>query len=193
VERYFTFTGATRSGAKPVKIMTVFAHPADTITNCGGTLARHADRGDEVVALILTHGGRIHANKYVEEWRKDQPDESVTAAGLAEIIATKKAELARAAEIIGIGKVITLDHDDARCTVDEDVVDQIAAHVADFAPDVVIMDYPKNPNTPDPHTHGQRDGAQRGQPRGHLHAQPGRPRGVLGQADLLRGPAGHLD
>jgi LmbE family N-acetylglucosaminyl deacetylase len=135
-----------------VKIMTIFAHPADTITNCGGTLARHADRGDEIVALILTHGGRIHANKYVEEWRKDDPDQAVTAAGLDDIIANKKAELARAADIIGISKVITLDHDDTACTVDEDMVDQIAAHVADFAPDMVIMDYPKNPVVPDPHT-----------------------------------------
>lgn len=135
-----------------MKIMTIFAHPADTITNCGGTLARHADRGDEIVALILTHGGRIHANSWVEEWRKDEPDQAVTSAGLAEVVANKKAELARAAEIVGIGRVITLDHDDARCTVDEDIVDQIAAHVADFAPDVVIMDYPKNPVVPDSHT-----------------------------------------
>lgn len=57
-----------------VKIMTIYAHPADTITNCGGTLARHADAGDETVALILTHGGRIHPNQYAEEWRKDDPD-----------------------------------------------------------------------------------------------------------------------
>lgn len=135
-----------------MKIMTIFAHPADTITNCGGTLARHADRGDEIVALILTHGGRIHANKYAEEWRKDTPDAAITSAGLDEVIANKKAELARAAEIIGIKDVITLDFDDATCTVDEDLVDQIAAQVANFAPDMVICDYPKNPVVPDPHT-----------------------------------------
>ncbi len=132
--------------------MTIFAHPADTITNCGGTLARHADRGDEIVALILTHGGRIHANKYAEEWRKDSPDAAITSAGLDEVIANKKAELARAAEIIGIKDVITLDFDDATCTVDEDLVDQIAVQVANFAPDMVICDYPKNPVVPDPHT-----------------------------------------
>lgn len=131
--------------------MTIFAHPADTITNCGGTLARQADQGDEITALILTHGGRIHANKYVEEWRKDTPNKAITTAELPEVIATKKAELERAAEIIGIDRCITLDHDDASCTVNEDIVDQIAAHVADTAPDVVIMDYPKNPNVPDPH------------------------------------------
>jgi 4-oxalomesaconate hydratase len=135
-----------------VKIMTIYAHPADTITNCGGTLAVHADRGDEVMALILTHGGRIHANKYAEEWRKSAPDKAITDAGLDEVVATKKAELARAAEIIGIHRVTTLDFDDAACTVDEDLVDRIAAEVADYRPDVVICDYPKNPVVPDPHT-----------------------------------------
>ena len=62
-----------------MKLMTIYAHPADTITNCGGALARHADDGDEVVAVVLTHGGRIHPNAYAEEWRKEHPDEHVVA------------------------------------------------------------------------------------------------------------------
>ena len=76
-----------------MKIMTIYAHPADTITNCGGTLARHADAGDEVVALILTHGGRIHANRYAEEWRKDDPTRRSPRADLDDIVAHKKGEL----------------------------------------------------------------------------------------------------
>ena len=76
-----------------MKIMTIYAHPADTITNCGGTLARHADAGDDITALILTHGGRIHANRYAEEWRKENPDESVVSADLQAIIDHKKHEL----------------------------------------------------------------------------------------------------
>ena len=89
-----------------MKLMTIYAHPADTITNCGGTLARHADAGDEIVAVILTHGGRIHPNEYAEEWRKDDPDAAIVGAGLEEIIANKKGELERAAEIVGIRDVI---------------------------------------------------------------------------------------
>lgn len=134
------------------KIMTIYAHPADTITNCGGTLARHAARGDEVVALILSHGGRIHANKYAEEWRKDHPDEEIAAAGLDDIVENKKRELERAAEIIGIGKLITLDNDDAYATVDEDVVESIAEQVAAEQPEIVICDHPKNTGFFDPHT-----------------------------------------
>lgn len=128
-----------------MKIMTIYAHPADTITNCGGTLARHADNGDEVVALILTHGGRIHPNVYAEEQRKDDPDAALASAGLDDVIANKKGELERAAEIIGIGKLITFDMDDAMSTVHEDVVERVAETVAAEQPDVVICDYPQNP------------------------------------------------
>lgn len=128
-----------------MKVMTVYAHPADTITNCGGTLARHAAAGDEVVACILTHGGRVHANRYAEEWRRDDPDQAVTDAGLDEIVAHKKGELERAAEIVGIRKLITLDLDDAMAAVHEEVVDQVAEQIARERPEVVICDYPQNP------------------------------------------------
>jgi len=128
-----------------MKVMTIYAHPADTITNCGGTLARHADAGDEIVALILTHGGRIHPNQYAEEWRKDAPDAAVTEAGLAEVVANKKRELERAADIVGIGKLLTLDRDDALTTLHDDVIEQVAQAVAAEAPDIVICDYPQNP------------------------------------------------
>lgn len=135
-----------------MKVMTIYAHPADTITNCGGTLARHADAGDDVVALILTHGGRIHPNSYAEEWRKDNPDPEITGAGLDDVIANKKHELEQAADIIGIGKLLTLDLDDSMTTVHEDVVDRVAEAVAAEQPDVVICDYPLNPAlTANPH------------------------------------------
>jgi LmbE family N-acetylglucosaminyl deacetylase len=127
-----------------MKLMTIYAHPADTITNCGGALARHADEGDDIVAVILTHGGRIHPNAYAEEWRKEHPDEQVVASGLAEIAANKRRELERAAEIIGIRDLVLLDHDDTMSTVHEDVVGQVAEQIALHAPDVVIADYPAN-------------------------------------------------
>lgn len=136
-----------------MKVMTIYAHPADTITNCGGTLARHAAAGDEVVALILTHGGRIHANRYAEEWRKQRPDAAITHAGLDQIVAHKKGELERASEIIGISKVITLDLDDNYVALREEVVDQVAEQLAIERPDVVICDYPVNPvAAANPHT-----------------------------------------
>jgi len=128
-----------------MRITTVYAHPADTITNCGGTLALHADAGDEIVAVILTHGGRIHPNVYAEEARKEDADPDLLAADRAEIIENKKGELRRAAEIVGIGTIEFLDHDDAISVVREDMVDEVAEMIAKHRPDVIIADYPQNP------------------------------------------------
>jgi 4-oxalomesaconate hydratase len=128
-----------------MKIMTIYAHPADTITNCGGTLARHVEAGDEVVALILTHGGRIHANRYAEEWRKDKPDEAIANADLDHIAAHKWGELRRAADIVGIHRVIGLDLDDRTASLQEPVIEQVAEQIALERPDIVICDYPLNP------------------------------------------------
>jgi LmbE family N-acetylglucosaminyl deacetylase len=125
--------------------MTIYAHPADTITNCGGTLARHAAAGDEVVALILTHGGRIHANRYAEEWRKDEPDQAIATADLDQIIAYKRDELRRAADIVGIHRVTTLELDDTMVSLQEPVVERVAEQIALERPDVLICDYPMNP------------------------------------------------
>ncbi|MGO1839665.1 MAG: PIG-L deacetylase family protein [Candidatus Microbacterium stercoravium] len=128
-----------------MRIMTVYAHPADTITNCGGTLALHADAGDDIVAVILTHGGRIHPNVYAEEARKEDADPSLIEADRDEIIENKKGELRRAAEIIGIGTIEFLDYDDAISVVREDIVDHVAEMIAKHRPDVIIADYPQNP------------------------------------------------
>lgn len=128
-----------------MRVMTVYAHPADTITNCGGTLALHADAGDEIVAVILTHGGRIHPNVYAEEARKEDADQALLAADRAEIIENKKGELRRAAEFVGIGTIEFLDHDDAISVVREDMVDEVAELIAKHRPDVIIADYPQNP------------------------------------------------
>ena len=128
-----------------MRIMTLYAHPADTITNCGGTLALHADAGDEITAVIVTHGARIHPNTYAEELRKDQPDLAIAGARPDEIVENKKNELRRAADIIGIGTLEFLDHDDNMSAVNEQVVEQLAERIADHRPDVILADYPRNP------------------------------------------------
>lgn len=135
-----------------MKILTIYAHPADTITNCGGTLARHADAGHDVTAMILTHGGRIHANVYAEEWRKDDPDPTIINADEDAVAANKQRELERAAEIIGIRRLVTLGTDDTGTVVDPALVEQVAETVAEIAPDIVICDYPLNRSMFNPHT-----------------------------------------
>ncbi|WJH37431.1 PIG-L family deacetylase [Paenibacillus sp. CC-CFT747] len=100
----------------------------------------------------MTHGGRLHPNKYAEEWRKENPDEALVQAGLEEIALNKRRELERAAEHIGISKLILLDYDDNYSTVQEDIVNRIAEELSKERPDIVICDYPMNPAFHNPHT-----------------------------------------
>ena len=37
-------------------ILIVAAHPDDEVLGCGGTIARHADAGDQVQVLIVAEG-----------------------------------------------------------------------------------------------------------------------------------------
>jgi len=125
-----------------LKVMAIYAHPADPITDCGGTLAKHAENGDEVAALVLTHGGRKHPNYFIREWRKPNPDPKIINMTVQDIIDFKKAELMRAADIIGINKVTCLDYDDDCLMMTDEIIDKVAMAIADFGPNIVIMDYP---------------------------------------------------
>lgn len=135
-----------------MKVMALYAHPADPVTDCGGTLALHAQHGDEVVAVAITHGGRIHPNMFVEEWRKKNPDKAILGSTREEVIAVKRAELEKAAKILGIQKVIMLEEEDNKVCVEPELVHRIAKVIAEERPDVLIMDYPFDPMHVEPHS-----------------------------------------
>ncbi|OGG59948.1 hypothetical protein A3C89_03340 [Candidatus Kaiserbacteria bacterium RIFCSPHIGHO2_02_FULL_50_50] len=50
------------------KILAVGAHPDDIELGCGGTIARHVDKGDDVYCVILTRGehGATDVNRHKE-------------------------------------------------------------------------------------------------------------------------------
>ena len=50
--------------SEPASVLVVAAHPDDEVLGCGGTIARHADSGDQVHVLIV---GKelLHDNKIV--------------------------------------------------------------------------------------------------------------------------------
>lgn len=123
-----------------LRILGVFAHPADMVTECGGTLARHAEAGDEVVCVIITHGGRIHPTVYVEDQRRDPS--STVAATRDDVIARKHAEVERAASILGLERVVYLDHEDSMISVDGAIVREVADVIAEVRPHVFVTHHP---------------------------------------------------
>ena len=127
-----------------MKIMSLYAHPADHFAEAGGTLAIHAERGDEIVLVTLTHGARIHPVKY----RSGAGTEDTRQA----IIEAKREEMRRAAECIGVKRMIDLDFDDNYIGIQPEMVMKLAEVLAEECPDIVITDYPLNPMDADTHT-----------------------------------------
>ena len=134
-----------------LKVMAIYAHPADPVTDCGGAIAMHAENGDETYALVLTHGGRKHPNYFVKEWRKEHPNEKIIHMDKQDIIDFKKAECKRACKILGYTDVTLLDHDDDCLLMTNEIIEEVAQEIAKVCPDIIIMDYPY-PHTLDAHS-----------------------------------------
>lgn len=127
---------------RKLKVMAIYAHPADPVTDCGGTLALHAANGDDVVIVAITHGARLHPNMFSEEWRKANPDKAKMGASREAVIQVKYDELKRAADILGVKRVILMGEDDNKIVVEPELVHKIAQIIAEERPDILITDYP---------------------------------------------------
>ena len=60
---------------KPLRLLSIGAHPADVFDQSGGTMAHHSMRGDYVACIVVTHGARVHDAVISEEMshREDDP------------------------------------------------------------------------------------------------------------------------
>jgi LmbE family N-acetylglucosaminyl deacetylase len=83
------------------KILVVAAHPDDEILGCGGTMALHSMKGDEVYVLILGEGitSRSETNDRIKS-KKELND--------------LKKQMLKANKIIGVKKVFAFDFPDNR-------------------------------------------------------------------------------
>ena len=55
--------------SRPIQILIVATHPADSFDMAGGTLSHHAAQGDKVTAVIATTGVRSHHWELAEKKR----------------------------------------------------------------------------------------------------------------------------
>lgn len=114
--------------SKANKILVVAAHPDDEVLGCGGTIARHAEAGDQVNVLIVAEGATS---------RQKQRDRTQTTLELSNL--AKAAQ--RAGEILGAKGVELLDLPDNRLdSLDRlDLIKEIEMRVARHQPQVVYV------------------------------------------------------
>ena len=109
------------------RLLGVFAHPDDETFCAGGTFARYAEQGAEIMVVSATRGqaGQIR---------------DAAAGNRRTIAAVREAELRLACERLGITKVRCLDHVDGTLADSgfSVLVDEVAEVIGEFRPDAVI-------------------------------------------------------
>ena len=110
------------------RVLVVAAHPDDEVLGCGGTIARHADFGDEVQVLIVAEGS---TSRQQERDRFQVRDELSALAQAAQV----------AGSILGAAGVELLDLPDNRLdSLDRlDLIKQIEKRVELHHPDCVYV------------------------------------------------------
>jgi len=119
--------GLPGDGVPPRRLLGVFAHPDDETFCAGGTFARYADQGAEIMVVSATRGqaGQIRD----------------PAAGTRRTIAAvREAELRLACERLGVTRVRCLDHVDGTLADAGPgaLADQVAGIIGEFRPGIVI-------------------------------------------------------
>jgi LmbE family N-acetylglucosaminyl deacetylase len=118
-----------------IRIMGIYAHPADVATEAAGTMAIHADRGDELTAVVLSDGIRMHPHYLQGTGGRE-------AMTLAQYREFKRDEVRRAARIIGIQNVEFMGWDENFWDASDHRVETLAKLIASHKPDVVVTHYP---------------------------------------------------
>ena len=110
------------------QVLVVAAHPDDEVLGCGGTIARHADYGDQVQVLIVVEGSTS---------RQQKRDRSLVGDELSALAKAAKA----AGSILGAASVELLDLPDNRLdSLDRlDLIKRIEEHVNHYQPECVYV------------------------------------------------------
>ena len=103
------------------RVLAVVAHPDDEVLGCGGALAFHAARGDEVSIVILADG------------------ESSRAEGSGKRVSERESTAREAASILGAGRVVLHGLPDNQLDTRSrlEIAKLVERHIADLRPDTV--------------------------------------------------------
>ena len=111
--------------ALPRRVLCIAPHPDDEVLGCGGMLAFHAARGDDVRVVILSDGSL------------GDPD-----ANVEDITAERKRETEAAGRELGVTDHVFLDLPDGRLGEVADLVGRLTAELDDFAPELCYVPSP---------------------------------------------------
>ena len=130
---------------RPLQIMVIMAHPADTFDHCGGTLAHHVKRGDSITVVAALQGIRIHDAVVSDRLRFTgggyKEDEAKALRDDRESV--KNAEVVKACKILGIEDVRFMGIEDKINLVNENNIITMAKLIREVKPDILITHYPK--------------------------------------------------
>lgn len=120
---------------EPLRIMAFGAHPPDIIFRAGGTLAKHAGRGDVVMAVSLTDGTRhlsVLGNNPI-----------IGPAAIQKLAAEKREEMQAACRALGVGHVRFLGLRDSPLAVDDANMRAVSDVIREFRPDIILSHHPQ--------------------------------------------------
>ncbi|NIA07862.1 MAG: hypothetical protein GWP14_09580 [Actinobacteria bacterium] len=130
---------------RKMKIMAICAHPGDAFDDSGGTLCHHAERGDEVIVVLLTNGARSHAALFTDEKRKakGQRDEKKANMTVEQIEQVKADEIIAAGKELGITDIRFMHEEDDILLVKEETILKVADLIREEKPDILVTHHPE--------------------------------------------------
>jgi N-acetylglucosamine malate deacetylase 1 len=114
------------------KVIVLAPHMDDEVLGCGGTMARHASAGSVVHVIFLTDGRRGGGGM-------KSPDGA--AMRTQEVVAIRKAEAQRAAQVLGVGTLTFLDAEDSRLSSDTQIGMRLREILVGEEPDIVYLPF----------------------------------------------------
>lgn len=109
------------------RAMVIFAHPDDAEVQCAGTTALWAEAGKEVTYVVVTKGD------------KGTQDPALSPEVL---VAMRQEEQLQAARVLGVGKVLFLDHPDGELEVNLVRRRELTGIIREHQPEVLVTHDP---------------------------------------------------
>ena len=107
----------------PTCALAIYAHPDDADVSCGGALARWSSSGAEVHLVVITDGGK---------------GTSDSATDAATLVATRVAEVSRAADALGLASVEHLGIPDGEVPEQPWLIGALVERIRRLTPEVVL-------------------------------------------------------